>query len=78
MTVRDFKDLLTSKPFQPFRVVMSSGEAYEVQHPEMAWLTRTNLFVGIDADSDGVPGRAKMCSLLHVTVVEPLGVSKAN
>ena len=74
MTVRDCKDLLTSKPFQPFKVVMSSGDADEVRHPEMAWLTRTNLFVGIDADSDGVPGRAKMCSLLRVTGVEPLGV----
>jgi hypothetical protein len=78
MTVRDFKDLLDSEPFQPFRVVMSSGDAYEVRHPEMAWLTRTNLFVGIDADSDGVPGRAKMCSLLHVTVVEPLGVGESS
>jgi hypothetical protein len=78
MTVRDFRDLLTSRPFQPFRVVMSSGEAYEVRHPEMAWLTRTNLFVGIDADSEGIPGRAKMCSLLHVTVVEPLGVGEAS
>ena len=78
MTVRDFKDLLDSEPFQPFRVVMSSGDAYEVRHPEMAWLTRTNLFVGIDAASDGVPGRAKMCSLLHVTVVEPLGVGESS
>lgn len=72
MVVHDFRDLLTSKPFQPFRVVMSSGESYEVRHPEMAWLTRTTLFVGIDEDSEGIPGRAKMCSLLHITVVEPL------
>ena len=34
MVVRDFRDLLTSQPFQPFRIVMSSGEAYEVRHPD--------------------------------------------
>jgi hypothetical protein len=51
---------------------MSSGESYEVRHPEMAWLTRTTLFVGVDEDSEGVPGRAKMCSLLRITTVEPL------
>jgi hypothetical protein len=78
MVVRDFQDLLTSQPFQPFRIVMSSGESYEVRHPEMAWLTRTTLFVGIDEDSEGIPGRAKMCSLLHITVVEalPAGAKK--
>ena len=76
MTVRDFKDLLEAQPFQPFRVVMSSGESYEVRHPEMAWLTRTNLYVGIDEDSEGIPGRAKICLLPNVTGVEPIGDKK--
>jgi len=72
MVVRDFQNLLSAQPFQPFQVVMSSGEKYEVRHPEMAWLTRTTLFVGIDEDSEGVPGGARMCSLLHITAVEPI------
>jgi hypothetical protein len=28
------RDLLRQRPFKPFRVVMSSGESYEVRHPE--------------------------------------------
>jgi len=51
---------------------MSSGQAYEVRHPEMAWLTKTDLLVGIGAEDDDVPAEFKMCSLLHVTAVEPL------
>lgn len=78
MVVRDFRDLLASQPFQPFRIVLSSGESYEVRHPEMAWLTRTTLFVGIDEDFKGIPGRAKMCSLLHITVVELLPAAGAK
>ncbi len=72
MTVQTFRELLTRQPFMPFRIVMSSGQAYEVRHPEMALLTRTDLLVGIDETKDGVPARFKICSLLHVTAVEPL------
>ena len=56
----------------PFRLVMSSGLNYEVRHPEMALLTRTSILVGIDDSEDGVPAEFKICSLLHVTAVEPL------
>ncbi len=72
MTVQTFRDLLTAQPFQPFRVVMSSGETYEVKHPEMAWLTRTNILVGLDETRLGVPARFKICSLLHLTAIEPI------
>ncbi len=74
MTVQTFRNLLTQKPFKPFRLVMSSGQTYEVRHPEMAMLTRTDLLVGIDMADDGVPAEFKICSLLHVTAVEPLSV----
>jgi hypothetical protein len=73
MTVQTFRDLLTHRPFQPFRLVMSSGPTYDVRHPEMALLTRTDLLVGVDEADDGVPASFKICSLLHVTAVEPIG-----
>jgi hypothetical protein len=73
MTVQTFRDLLSQRPFRPFRLVMSSGQHYEVRHPEMALLTRTSILVGIDVADDGVPAEFKICSLLHVTAIEPLG-----
>jgi hypothetical protein len=72
MTVQTFKELLTQRPFKPFRLVMSSGETYEVRHPEMAMLTRSDILVGLDETDEGVPGRFKICSLLHVTAIEPV------
>ncbi|MBW3540123.1 MAG: hypothetical protein KY476_07630 [Planctomycetes bacterium] len=75
MTVQTFRELLGQRPFKPFRLVMSSGETYDVRHPEMAWLTRTSLLVGIDQTDDGVPAEFRICSLLHVAKVEPLGTS---
>jgi hypothetical protein len=76
MTVQTFRDLLARRPFQPFRLVMSSGQTYEVRHPEMALLTRTDMLVGVDIADDGVPAEFKICSLLHVTAVEPIGRSR--
>ena len=50
---------------------MSSGEKYEIRHPEMAFLTKTDLLVGIDVE-DNVPADFKYCSLLHITAIERL------
>ena len=72
MTLQSFERLLGRQPFEPFRLVMSSGREYEVRHPEVAELTRTNLFVEVDPSSAGPP-RYVMYSLLHVSSVEPLG-----
>jgi hypothetical protein len=76
MTVQTFRKLLSQRPFQPFRLVMSSGQSYEVRHPEMAWLTRTDLLVGVGETDEGVPAEFDVCSLLHVTAVEPLSATR--
>jgi hypothetical protein len=73
MTIQSFRELLTQRPFKPFRLVMSSGQTHEVRHPEVALLTRTDILVGSDIADDGVPAEFKICSLLHVTAVEQVG-----
>jgi hypothetical protein len=71
MTTQPFRDLLTRQPFEPFRLVKSSGQTYDVRHREMAMLMKTDLLVGTD-EVEGLPTRFRVCSLLHVTAVEPL------
>ncbi|MBX9680256.1 MAG: hypothetical protein K2X38_15965 [Gemmataceae bacterium] len=75
MTVQTFRELLTQRPFKPFRLVMANGQSYEVRHPEMAWLTRTDILVGINESEEGVPAEFRICSLLHVATVEPLNLA---
>jgi hypothetical protein len=72
MTLQGFHRLLRTRPFQPFRVITSSGERYEVRHPEMAFLTRTSLVLGLAPDAEGTAEDWTMISLLHVSAVEPL------
>ena len=78
MTLQTFQKLLNKRRGQPFRVVMSSGERYEVRHPETAFLTRTTLFIGTGGEDEGIPDDAEFVSLLHVTAVEPLRNGKPH
>jgi hypothetical protein len=78
MTVQTFRKLLSERPFKPFRLVMSSGKTYEVRHPEMSLLTRNDILVGVDIADDGVPAEFDICSLLHVTSIEPLKPETAD
>jgi hypothetical protein len=57
---------------------MSSGQTYDVRHPERAMLTRTSILVGTIIADDGVPAEFKICSLPHVATIEPLSASLAN
>jgi hypothetical protein len=78
MTVPTFRELLTQRPVRPFRLVMSSGQTYDVRHPEVAMLTRTDILAGIDETDEGVPAGFKICSLLHVTAIEPSNSTTAG
>lgn len=71
MTYETIRGRLDTRPFQPFRVVTCSGEAYEVRHPEMAFPTRTEMVIA-SPDCHGVPSRARLVSNLHITALEPI------
>ncbi|MGE0607400.1 MAG: hypothetical protein AB7O62_09925 [Pirellulales bacterium] len=78
MTEQTFKNLLDQRPFKAFRLVMSSGQTYDVRHPEIALLTRTDLLIGIDEADDGIPAEFTICSLLHVSAIQPLPVASGQ
>ena len=72
MTVQTFREMLARRPFQPVRLTLSSGQSFEIRHPEMALLTRTSILIGTDLSDDGVPAEFKIISLLHVASMEPM------
>lgn len=78
MTTMDFRHLLRRQPFKPFRLVMSSGESYEVRHPEMALVTKNDILVGTDLGDDGMPAEFRICPLFHVATVEPLSTDSGT
>jgi hypothetical protein len=75
--IETLKELLGRRPFVPFRVILSSGDRFEIRHPEFAWLVKEGIYVGLPAAEGGngqpdLPERAVFCSALHLTAVEQL------
>ena len=76
MTAEALRDWIQRRPFQPFRITMSSGDAHEIRHPEMAFLTRAEIIIGL-GERGGIPSRHRTVSLLHVTAAEPIDSTAA-
>jgi hypothetical protein len=45
MTPASILTYVTAEPFRPFRIHMASGKTYDIRHPEMVRVGRTNLLV---------------------------------
>jgi hypothetical protein len=73
MSAKALQDRLTRRPFEPFRVVLSSGDMHEVRHPEMALLLKGGIYVALPNAKGGLPEDAVWCSSLHVAAIEPVG-----
>jgi hypothetical protein len=70
MTSETLKSFLRRLPFEPLRIKLSSGESFEVRHPEMALLTKGGLIICLP-DEDGEPSnQIEFCSFLHIASVE--------
>jgi len=72
MTLDTIKELLSRRPFEPFRIVTSSGDRYEVRHPEMVLRVKNGVYIGLGGRGT-VAERAAFVSLLHVAAVETGG-----
>jgi hypothetical protein len=70
--LENLRDWLKRRPFEPFRVIMSSGDSYDIRHPEFGWLVRGGLYVGLPSTDGDIPERAAFCSMLHISAVEPI------
>lgn len=74
MRPEDLLALLRERPFRPFRLHLSDGSQYEVQHPEMALVGRSVVVVGVPGPEgpEGPAERLVNCALIHITRTEPL------
>lgn len=77
MPLKTLHKKLTAQPFLPFCVVTSSGERYEIRHPEMAVATKAQMAIALP-DPDGTPSRLQLLSTLHITDLEPLDPQPAG
>jgi hypothetical protein len=77
MTADTFREILRLAPFEPFRVVMSSGESSNVMHPEMALVSARAMVLAVSEPAHPEGERLVFCSYLHIAHIETLKPSRA-
>ncbi|NOT02370.1 MAG: hypothetical protein HOP29_17325 [Phycisphaerales bacterium] len=72
MTLDTLRICLDRRPFEPFKIILSSGTIYEVRHPENAILMRGGLLVAYGGSNGELPDRFAHLSYLHIAAVETI------
>ena len=67
------KDRLMQSPFRPFRLHKSDGSSYEIM---IGNCLVCRVEVGVNLDNDWVPGKAVLCSMLHITKLEDMTTNR--
>ncbi len=79
MSPTDVLSALRKRPFEPFRIQVSDGAAYDVRHPELVMVGLGALIIGIppSAQEQPVYERVETVSLGHVVKLLPLARAAA-
>ena len=65
MTLQTMLGYVRAEPFRPFRIHLASGRTFDIRHPEMIKVLRSNVLVfGTAGDTLGIPDEWKSVSLM--------------
>lgn len=71
MRPEEIRNHLRRQPFVRLRIHLTDGSSYEIRHPEMAFLSRSALEVGLEErEGNGIADQVIYCALLHIVRVE--------
>ena len=68
----EIRDQIERQPFRPFRICMSDGTEHIVSNPNLVFLTRHTVILGILEEGEEFPENTKYCDTIHITRVETL------
>jgi hypothetical protein len=73
MRAEELMQVVRRRPFEPFRILLTTGQTYDIRHPELIWVFRQCADIALDPDpKTGVIDREERISLLHVVRIEGL------
>lgn len=70
--IRDIREGLHRDPFEPFRVVTSSGDSYAVRNPHLVAMMDHRLFIALPK------GRWTFVPYLHISSIESLAAGNGG
>jgi hypothetical protein len=69
MQAQELKDAVRRKPFQPFRLVMTDGKAFAIDHPDQCAVYPNVALITILGE-DGLGAQAVAADLVHIIRLE--------
>lgn len=67
------------QPFQPFKILTSDGQQYEVRHPDLILVGRREITVGATSNADATTyEHLNRIALMHITAINDLSVPVAG
>jgi hypothetical protein len=73
MTQEELQGAARRQPFEPFRVVLTTGATYDIRHPDLILVGRRSAIIGVTNEPGGtVYDRTLKVDLLHVVGIEEL------
>jgi hypothetical protein len=76
MTQEELQEAARRQPFEPFRVILSTGATFDIRHPDLIMVGRRWAILGITNEPGGTAcDRTIKVDLLHVVGVEELPIS---
>jgi hypothetical protein len=72
-TADEIQSRIRSQPFVPVRIMTSSGQAFDIPHPDLIMIGRRDLIVGTASNKN--PWQYEQTSrvaIMHVTALEDL------
>ena len=76
MRPAQIRDHLRTQPFHPIRVHIADGSSYDIRHPEMAYVTVTQVMIALEMSTEKLPDKVVFCDPVRVTRIEPLDRGK--
>ena len=73
MNAEAIREMLGRRPFEPFEVIMSSGERHVVKHPEFLMVSPSRAVI-----MDPVTDQLAILSLMHITELRPVQPQSSN
>jgi hypothetical protein len=71
MTQEELHDAARRQPFIPFRVILTTGAAHDIRHPDLIMVGRRLAVIGLANDAtSSVFDRTLIVDLLHVVGIE--------
>jgi len=72
----DIQARIKQQPFVPIRLVTTTGQTYDIHHPELVMVARRFIYVGLPSKENPIQAeQVTQVALIHITELQNLAAS---